>query len=284
MPTLSTEPAAAPVRVSVIVPTYNRAGLLEQAIDSVLAQTFASFELIVVDDGSTDDSPALLSGYAGRIRIKRQINRGVSAARNVGMAAATGEFIALLDSDDYWLPAKLARQVAFFDAHPGEMICQTEEIWVRDGVRVNPKRRHQKFGGMIFEKSLPLCLISPSAVMLRKSLLDEVGVFDECLPACEDYDLWLRITWKYPVHLIPVPLIVKRGGHPDQLSRMPELDKYRIRSIVKILRQDCLSPSQRAAALTTLEQKCHVYANGCLKRGRPDEADFYLSLPCRFND
>jgi glycosyltransferase involved in cell wall biosynthesis len=284
MPTLSTEPAAAPVRVSVIVPTYNRAGLLEQAIDSVLAQTFASFELIVVDDGSTDETSALLSGYAGRIRIKRQINRGVSAARNVGIAAASGEFIALLDSDDYWLPAKLARQVAFFDAHPAEMICQTEEIWVRDGVRVNPKRRHQKFGGMIFEKSLPLCLISPSAVMLRKSLLDEVGVFDERLPACEDYDLWLRITWKYPVHLIPLPLIVKRGGHPDQLSRMPELDKYRIRSIVKILRQDCLSPPQRVAALTTLEQKCHVYANGCLKRGRPDEADFYLSLPRRFDD
>jgi glycosyltransferase involved in cell wall biosynthesis len=116
MPTLSTEPAAAPVRVSVIVPTHNRAGLLEQAIDSVLAQTFASFELIVVDDGSTDHTSALLSGYAGRIRIKRQINQGVSAARNLGMAAAAGEFIALLDSDDYWLPAKLARQVAFFDS------------------------------------------------------------------------------------------------------------------------------------------------------------------------
>ncbi len=284
MSTTYKNPAADSVRVSVIVPTFNRAGLLEQAIDSVLAQSFASFELIVVDDGSTDDTAVLLSAYAGRIRILRQFNRGVSAARNLGMAAAAGELIALLDSDDYWLPGKLARQVAFFDAHPDEMICQTEEIWMRNGVRVNPKRRHQKYGGMIFEKSLPLCLISPSAVMLRKSLLDEVGGFDERLPACEDYDLWLRITWKFPVHLIPVPLIVKRGGHPDQLSRMPELDKYRIRSIVKILGQNCLSPSQRAAALTVLEQKCRVYANGCLKRDRTAEADFYLALRRQFND
>jgi len=131
---------------------------------------------------------------------------------------------------------------------------------------------------MIFEASLPLCLISPSAVMLRKSLLDEVGLFDEHLPACEDYDMWLRITWKYPVGLIETPLIVKRGGHPDQLSRMPELDKYRIQAIVKILRQEGLSPSQRSAALAMLKEKCRIYAHGCRKRGRLDDAEYYLSL------
>ena len=132
---------------------------------------------------------------------------------------------------------------------------------------------------MIFEKTLPLCLVSPSAVMIRKTLFDEVGLFDESLPACEDYDLWLRITWKYPVYLIDTPLIVKQGGHDDQLSAMPELDKYRIRALVKILNQGCLSPSQQHAAMEMLRQKCTIYANGCRKRGRLHEADKYLNLP-----
>ena len=268
-----------PPLVSVVVPTFNRAGQLGEALDSVLAQTYPHWELIVVDDGSRDETPRLLAGYGPRIRTIPQENRGVSAARNRGIRAAQGDFVALLDSDDYWLPAKLADQVAFFQRHPALMLCQTEEIWVRNGRRVNPKTRHRKFGGMIFEKTLPLCLISPSAVMLRRALLQEVGLFDETLPACEDYDLWLRITWKYPVGLIETPLIVKRGGHADQLSAMPELDKYRIRALVKILEQGCLSPSQEAAARVMLAEKCRVYAAGCRKRGRLAEAEDYRWLP-----
>jgi len=266
--------------VSVVVPTFNRAGQLGEAIDSVLAQTYPHWELIVVDDGSQDETPRCLAAYSHPIRTIRQENRGVSAARNRGFQAANGDLIALLDSDDYWLPDKLAVQVALFRQHPSLMLCQTEEIWVRNGRRVNPKARHRKFGGMIFEKTLPLCLISPSAVMLRRALLDEIGLFDERLPACEDYDLWLRITWKYPVGLIETPLIVKRGGHADQLSAMPELDKYRIRALVKILEQGCLSPSQSAAARAMLAQKCRIYAAGCRKRGRLEEAQYYdLLIP-----
>ncbi|MBI5896658.1 MAG: glycosyltransferase family 2 protein [Desulfobacterales bacterium] len=257
-------PQDRPPLVSVVVPTFNRAGEVAQAIDSVLAQTYPHWELIVVDDGSQDDTPRGLAAYGPRIRTIRQENRGVSAARNRGILAAGGQFIALLDSDDYWLPDKLAAQIACFQRHPALMLCQTEEIWIRNGRRVNPK--------------LPLCLISPSAVMLRRSLLDEVGLFDETLPACEDYDLWLRITWKYPVGLIETPLIVKRGGHADQLSAMPELDKYRIRAIVKILEQGCLSPSQAAAARAMLAEKCRIYAAGCRKRERDEEAAYYLSL------
>jgi hypothetical protein len=162
------------------------------------------------------------------------------------------------------------------------MICQTEEIWVRNGRRVNPKNRHRKFSGDIFEKSLPLCLISPSAVMMRKQLMDEMGVFDETFPACEDYDLWLRVTWKYPVGLIETPLIVKQGGHADQLSRMPELDKYRIKALVKILSQGCLSSSQQTCALAMLTEKCQIYASGCRKRNRLQEAEYYQTLPGKF--
>jgi len=263
----------------VIIPTYNRVASIGRAIESVLSQTYAQYELIVVDDGSTDGTMSLLETYADRIRVIHQNNRGVSAARNTGIRAARGVFIALLDSDDCWLPQKLEMQTAFFRTCPPALICQTEEIWIRNGKRVNPKRRHQKFSGMIFEKTLPLCLVSPSAVMIRKSLFDEVGFFDESLPACEDYDLWLRITWKYPVHLIDTPLIVKHGGHSDQLSRLPELDKYRIQALVKILGQGCLSAAQRTAALTTLKEKCRVYAQGCLKRGKTEEAVYYRKLP-----
>ncbi|PID40202.1 MAG: glycosyl transferase [Proteobacteria bacterium] len=268
--------------VSVILPTYNRDWSLGEAIASVLAQNYPRIELIVVDDGSTDGTPDLLAAYGDRLRRIRQENRGVSAARNTGIRHSTGDLIALLDSDDTWLPDKLSAQVAYLNAYPTALICQTEEIWIRNGVRVNPGKRHRKEAGMIFERSLALCLISPSAVMLRRSLLDEVGLFDESLPACEDYDLWLRITCKHPVHLIDTPLIVKHGGHVDQLSRMPELDKYRIRAIARLLDDGHLTPSQRAAAIVMLKKKCTIYAQGCRKRERLEDAGHYERLADRY--
>ncbi len=279
--TTSTHHSAPPV-VSVILPTYNRAWSLRAAIDSVLEQHIEGSELIVVDDGSTDDTERLVSTYGRRLRYIHQTNRGVSAARNTGIRAAAGSLIALLDSDDAWLPGKLSAQLDFFEAHPEALICQTEEIWIRNGVRVNPGKRHRKQAGMIFEKSLALCLVSPSAAMMRKSLLDEVGLFDENLPACEDYDLWLRIAWKYPIHLIDRPLIVKCGGHADQLSRMPELDKYRIRSIRGLLDRNCLTSGQRRAAIAMLKTKCAIYAQGCRKRGKVVEAEYYQTLADAF--
>lgn len=271
-----------PALVSVIIPTYNRRTYVREAIDSVLSQTYSPLELLVVDDGSTDDTPALLETYGGRIKVLRQFNCGVSAARNLGIRSARGAFIALLDSDDYWQPDKLALQMDWFDAHPEALICQTEEIWIRNGVRVNPGKRHEKQAGHIFEPSLALCLISPSAVMMRATLLEEIGLFDESLPACEDYDLWLRVTSKYPVGLVKTPAIVKRGGHVDQLSAMRELDKYRIHAIVKILQQGALSAAQRTAAIEMLTRKCRIYAAGCRKRGRIEEAQAYMALPERF--
>ena len=269
--------------VSVIIPTYNRGWILKEAIDSVLAQDFADYELIVVDDGSSDNTPDVLDAYGSAIRILRQSNRGVSAARNFGIRESSGGLIAFLDSDDLWLPQKLSRQVDFFAGHSRAMICQTEERWIRNGSRVNPKKRHQKFSGMIFERSLELCLVSPSAVMLRRSLFDTVGIFDESLPACEDYDLWLRVSCRYPVYLIDTALIVKRGGHDDQLSRAPGLDKFRIRSLQKIIASQLLSLSQRKAAIRMLKEKCAIYAMGCRKRGRDSEADFYDHLSQRFS-
>ncbi len=267
------------MRVNVIIPTYNRSWAVKRAIDSVFAQTYPHFQLIVVDDGSTDDTKRLLDTYDDpRMVVLTQPNRGVSAARNTGIRAGRGDLISLLDSDDLWLPDKLSRQVDFFEHHPDALICQTEEIWIRNGRRVNPKKRHQKPQGMIFEPSLALCLVSPSAVMIRRKLLDEVGLFDENLPACEDYDLWLRISWKYPIYLIDAPLIIKHGGHADQLSRAPELDKYRIAALCKLLDAEYLNKKQTQSALKMLKEKCRIYAGGCLKRNRQETAHHYLNL------
>lgn len=270
--------------VSVVIASYNRASLLKEAIDSVLTQDFDDFELIVVDDGSTDDTPELLRSYAN-VCVVRQDRRGVSAARNAGVRRASGEFLAFLDSDDLWLPEKLSAQIAFFKTHPRAVICQTEEIWIRRGVRVNPRRRHRKYSGMIFERSVELCLVSPSAVMLERSLLDKVGWFDESLPACEDYDLWLRIACRFPIHLISTALVIKRGGHPDQLSRVPGQERFRIYALKKVLEnppEGGLTQSQRMAAVEALSNKCAIYARGCLKRGHVDEARRYLGLRSKF--
>jgi glycosyltransferase involved in cell wall biosynthesis len=268
--------------VSVIIPSCNRAGFLREAIDSVLVQEFRDFELIVVDDGSTDETPQILESYP-QIHMIRQSRQGVSAARNAGIAAASGPFVAFLDSDDLWLPQKLSAQIAFFEVQPNALACQTEEIWIRHGARWNPKKRHRKPSGMIFESSLELCLVSPSAVMIKRRLLDYVGGFDETFTVCEDYDLWLRITCRFPIHLISRPLVIKRGGHKDQLSKQPGLDRFRIRALQKILQSTFLTPEQRSAVLEMLKKKCSIYAAGCFKRGRANEGNEYLQLPARFS-
>jgi len=158
--------------VSVIIPTFNRAWAVGRAIDSVLEQDYRPFELIVVDDGSTDQTAEILARYGDQLTVVCRENRGVSAARNAGVARAQGDLIAFLDSDDFWRPQKLTVQVDFFTSRPDALICQTGEIWVRNGRRVNPGRRHRKLSGMIFTPSLELCLVSPSAVMIdRKSVV-----------------------------------------------------------------------------------------------------------------
>jgi glycosyltransferase involved in cell wall biosynthesis len=264
--------------VSVIIPTYNRADLVRQALASVQAQTYRDFEIVVVDDGGTDGAFEVLSAWQ-EIRVLRHVcRRGVSAARNTGVAAARGEWLAFLDSDDLWLPDKLARQIFLLQGQPELLICQTDETWVRRGVRVNQPLSHRKAAGKIFLPSLRRCMISPSAVMLHRRLLEDHGGFDETLPAAEDYDLWLRLTWRYEVGLIDDPLVIKRGGHPDQLSRQWGLDRFRIRALVKLLEEPDLPEPCAAAARRTLAAKCAIYAQGCKKRGRFSEAASYRAL------
>jgi glycosyltransferase involved in cell wall biosynthesis len=258
--------------VSIIIPTHNRKAFVLEAVGSVLAQTLEDYELIVVDDGSVDGTGEALKKYEDRLHYLFQENQGVSAARNCGLAHSQGEFIAFLDSDDLWLPKKLAIQVFFMDQHPEAQICYTDEIWIRGGVRVNPKKRHAKYSGKIYPQCLPLCIISPSSALMRRSLFGEVGVFDPRLPVCEDYDLWLRVAARFPVFFIPQKLIVKRGGHPDQLSRRHwGNDRYRVMALTKILETGLLIPELREFTIRELHRKVRVLITGYLKRGKEKE-------------
>jgi glycosyltransferase involved in cell wall biosynthesis len=252
--------------VSVVIPTFNRARWVGEAIQSVLEQGYPQLELIVVDDGSDDQTQDVARGFGTALTYVWQAHQGVSTARNRGVEVSHGELLAFLDSDDLWQPGKVAAQVSLFQQQPQVQACYTDEIWIRRGVRVNPKRIHQKHAGWLFLQSLPRCIISPSSIMLRRGLWDRLGGFDEHLPACEDYDLWLRLTATVPVALLPQQLIVKRGGHADQLSRcIPVLDQYRIMALEKLLRTPLPLP-QRQAVLWHLVQKCAVVAQGARKR------------------
>ena len=269
--------------VSVIIPTYNRWPLVLEALESVLAQSYRWFEIVVVDDGSTDGTAEKLREIIdGPVRLIVQPNGGVSSARNRGVGVAQGKYVAFLDSDDLWLPKKLATQVEFLDTHSNYQICQTEEVWLRRGVRVNPKKIHRKPSGDIFVPSLELCLVSPSAVMMTRELLVAMGGFDETLPVCEDYDLWLRIAVQRQVPLIPTPLVIKRGGHADQLSHSRwGLDRYRVLALQKLLRAG-LSGVKRQQALDALRRKVAILAQGARKRGKAEEARAFETVLTEF--
>jgi len=267
--------------ISVIIPAYNRREFVVEAVASVLSQRDVPepFEVIVIDDGSTDGTSSALGQFHGSIRYIFQDRKGVSAARNRGILQSKGHLVAFLDSDDLWLPDKLSLQLAWFEQNPEALLCQTEEIWMRNGKRLNPRAYHKKPRGLCFPLLLQRCLVSPSATVVRRAVFDKVGLFDETLPACEDYDLWLRIGCRYPLGLIEKPLLIKRGGHPDQLSAtVPALDRYRIRAIVKLLSAGSLDPVQFTDALNTLREKSHIYAEGCRKHGKGREAEMVEKL------
>lgn len=262
------------MKISVIIPSWNRAEQLAAALDSVYAQTLAPHEVIVVDDGSTDTTRQRVTGHYPQVRYIYQHNKGVSSARNTGISAASGDWIALLDSDDRWQPGKLEHQQQALAANPGYRLCHSDETWIRNGKRVNPMKKHAKVGGHIYLQCLPLCVISPSAVMIHRELFEDVGLFDETLPACEDYDLWLRICAVYPVLYVDQPLVIKVGGHEDQLSRRYwGMDRFRIQALEKMLAAGCLGDQDHAVTLKTLHEKIAIMLQGAVKRDNHTLAD-----------
>ena len=260
------------MKVSVIIPTFNRKHTLKRAIDSVLKQTYNIFELIIVDDGSNDGTGEWISKKYPKIQYIYQSNSGVGSARNRGIHSSKGSWIAFLDSDDQWLPKKLEYQINEIQSNRDYYFCHTNEIWIRNGVHVNQKKKHKKYGGNIFEKCLDMCRISPSSTFIHKSVFNNIGFFDESLRVCEDYDLWLRITSKYKILYLDQLLIMKYGGHADQLSKVDDgIEKYRIESLKKILTSTSLNKTQYNHARIALIKKLNIYANGLQKRKKLDE-------------
>jgi len=270
-------------QISVVIPVYNREQTIGRAIDSVLAQELHPDEIIVVDDGSTDIAPDILKSYHHKIQIVRQENKGVSSARNRGMETAAGKWIAFLDSDDEWMPDKLHKQMVCYRQHPNMRILQTEERWIRNNMRVNPGKKYAKKSGNIFKNCLKTCIVGPSTVMCERSLLEEMGGFDENLPVCEDYDLWIRIAAKYPIPLLPEALTIKYGGHPDQLSlSTPAMDRYRVQSLEKILEEEPLSRIQRFELLEELILKLSYLYEGAVRRRK--DSHVYLKKLMDYRD
>ncbi len=270
-------------QISVVIPVYNRAQTIKRAIDSVLAQELLPDEIIVVDDGSTDKTPKVLYLYHSEIQVVTQKNMGVSAARNRGIAASEAKWVAFLDSDDEWLPDKLQKQLTFLQQHPRVRILQTEERWIRNNMRVNAGKKYAKKSGNIFKSCLKTCIVSPSTVICERSLLDEMGGFDEKLPVCEDYDLWIRIAAKHPIPLLPEALTIKYGGHPDQLSlSTPAMDRYRVQSLEKIFQEEKLSSTQKHELLDELILKLSYLYEGALRRRK--NSNLYLKKLIDYRD
>ncbi len=269
--------------VSIIIPTHNRAGFLAQAIDSVLSQTYTNFELIVVDDGSTDETYTLLASYGKALSSLRQENRGPAAARNAGIRAARHPLLAFLDSDDQFTSNKLSLQTAAMEAQPDLLISHTQETWFRKGQLLNQKKRHGKEGGDIFARNLALCMVGMSTVMARRELFERIGLFDESFPCCEDYEFWLRASVAHPFLLVDSSLTAKHGGRSDQVSVQFQtgMDRFRIRALEKLLASAPLTSAQSRLARAELVRKAVLYGNGCLKHGRLEEGQRCLSLAAR---
>ena len=265
---------------SVIVPTFNRAHFLHKCLDSVIGQSYKNFEIVIVDDGSTDGTEELISSLRDkRIRYLYQENCGVAAARNKALGSASGDHIAFLDSDDWWTTDKLKKTVEYIHGFPKIKVFHTEEVWHKCGRPLMQRPKHKKPTGFVYTSALALCCISISTAVIHKNILDEIGLFDESFEACEDYDLWLRITNRYEVKLIPEALTLKDGGRPDQLSsNVWGLDRFRIKALEKMLSSGTLSREKYDLTLLELNKKCSIFAAGSKKRGKNDDMSYYLRL------
>jgi len=271
--------------VSVVLPFYNRRHTLERALQSVIEQSLSPLEIIAIDDASEDGGAAFIaSNYPDVSLLQLTENKGVSAARNLGISKAKGDWIAFIDSDDEWLPDKLQAQFNALSQTPEMKVVHTDEIWIRNDVRVNAMNKHQKMGGYIFECCLPLCAISPSSVMIHRDVFEDVGYFDELLPACEDYDLWLRICLRYPVCYVDQPLLNKYGGHDDQLSRKYwGMDRFRIQALEKVLHDPLLKGQARDAVLSMLLKKTKIMLQGAKKRANTEMVATCESLISKYH-
>jgi len=274
--------------ISVIIPTFNRSEQLVRALESIANQRAKPSEIIVIDDGSTDDTGTTIADYSVRtnvaIRYLHQINRGPAAARNRGIAEASKPYLAFLDSDDEWHRDKLSLQYQAFKSAPEYLISHTKERWLKNGQHLNQKKYHIPLHGDIFAQSLRLCCVGMSTVMARRELFASCGLFNESLRCCEDYDFWLRVSAFESFYLVEKRYTIKHGGRPDQVSNIFRvgMDRFRIQALAHLVTTSSLKSEQRRAACLELNKRCTIYATGCKKHDKREEATYYLRLADHF--
>jgi glycosyltransferase involved in cell wall biosynthesis len=262
--------------ISVVIPTFNRCDLLKRALSSVYKQTVKLDEVIVIDNGSNDQTDIMVSKLFPTIKYLVEKKKGVSAARNKGIKFAQSNWIALLDSDDTWAPKKIEKQLQFANQNNDLRLIHTNEIWYRNGKLLNQMKKHKKSGGNIFEKSLELCCVSPSSSIIKKDIFNDYGLFDEKLEVCEDYDLWIRITAKEEIGYLSDPLVLKYGGHSDQLSKQFwGMDRFRIKSLEKNIDNDWFSKEQSKQVYKKLIEKLVIVSTGAKKRRNQETFEKY---------
>lgn len=265
--------------VSVVIPVYNRASLLKRALDSVKKQTLLPNEIIVVDDGSTQGSLNHIKESHNDVKWLRQENAGVATARNSGIKECKYEWIALLDSDDEWAPQKLECQINHIRGNRDCRAVHTQEKWIRNGNEVLPPKYLNKEPDRLWERSLHHCLICPSSALLHQSVFRQIGRFDEALIACEDYDFWLRLLLEMPIGLVNKRLVIKHGGHADQLSTTTwGMDRFRVQALIKLFNHTDLDPGKREKVREVISKKCKILEQGASKRNKLDQAEQYANL------
>ncbi len=266
--------------VSVVIPTYNRCKFVLRAIKSVMGQTRKADEIIVVDNGSSDNTCKLVKSNFPTVKIIVEPKRGVSAARNIGIRSAKHTWIAFLDSDDQWKKRKLEtiiKQVC--NSKKKQKIWHSDEIWIRNGNFFNQKLHHKKSGGYIFENCLKMCCISPSSVIIHKSIFQDYGLFDEKLEVCEDYDFWIRVSSKEKVGFIDRKLVIKHGGHSDQLSKkFWGMDRFRIISLINLAKTVILDHDQKKLVKREVIAKLKILVAGAEKRKNSKVINMYQPI------
>ncbi len=260
--------------ISVIIPSYNSGKHLAETIASILAQTFMDIELIVVDDGSTDQTPALVRTYGAPVRLIEQTNAGVCAARNRGLKEASGRFICFMDHDDYWFPEKLQRQLEVFRVHPEAGVVYSSFIeWraARDGLFPEPasfdltdslETIDSEFSGWIYHLLLLDCWMLTSTAIIRAEVLEKCGGFDEALPFSEDWDLWLRIAQQFPMFKLQRPTTLYRQ-HRQQGNRVVRDIDYRTRLLTQAVEKwgMCSKDGRCLDRRQFLDQLAHYHAS-----------------------
>lgn len=262
--------------VSVVIPAYNSAAPLREAVESVFGQTYQDFEILVVDDGSTDDTESVARSFGNRIVYLKQENRGAGAARNHGIRKAQGRYVAFLDSDDLWCPSKLAEQIPLLDRDPEIGLVYSDWAVRSQDREVNPSylKDLSPASGYVFEALVQSGFILTSGTVVRRSCLEEVGYFDEGLSVGEDLDLWLRICYRWKVGFVNKPLLTKRNRNGNLSSDLEKTAVERIVLFRKTLRtfQDMPRSSQRLVrhqvALSYWDVGYHHFDRMLLKEAR----------------